>query len=58
MEGHNGSPDRLEVYEHHLSMRIDSLRAARKSFQRLYALLSTTQKQAADELVVPVLVSF
>lgn len=51
-------PDRLEAYEHHLSMRLDSLRAARESFQRLYTVLSPAQKQAADQLVVPFLVSF
>jgi len=58
MGGQSGAPGRLEAYEHHLSMRLDSLHAARESFQRLYALLSVTQKKAADELVVPVLVSF
>lgn len=57
-EGQSTVPERLEAYERHLSMRLESLRAARESFQRLYALLSATQKPAADELVVPILASF
>ncbi len=56
--GQSNATSRLESYERHLSMRLDSLHAARESFQRLYALLTPAQKQAADELVVPVLVSF
>lgn len=56
--GQFGAPDRLEAYEHHLTMRLDSMKAARESFGRLYGLLSPTQKRTADELVVPVLVSF
>ena len=56
--GQSSATSRLEAYEHHLSMRLDSLRTARESFQRLNALLSPAQKKAADEIVVPVLVSF
>lgn len=56
--GQSGAPDRLKAYESHLSMRLDSLRSARESFQRLYTLLSPAQKQQADELVVPLLISF
>lgn len=56
--GQASSPSRLEAYEHHLSMRLDSLRGARESFQRLYATLSPAQKQTADELVTPLLASF
>ena len=52
------APDRLKAYESHLSMRLDSLRLARESFQRLYPMLTPVQKQQADELVVPLLVSF
>lgn len=51
-------PNRLEAYEHHLSMRLDSLRSARESFQVLYASLSPTQKVSADELAGPLLASF
>lgn len=56
--GQSGSPSRLEAYEHHLSMRLDSLRGVRESYQRLYATLSPAQKQTADELVTPLLASF
>lgn len=56
--GQSGSPTRLEAYERHLSMRLDSLRGARGSFQRLYATLNPSQKQTADELVTPLLASF
>lgn len=56
--GQNAAPDRLKAYESHLSMRLDSLRAAREGFQRLYPLLGPAQKQNADELIVPLLVSF
>ena len=56
--GQSNSPSRLEAYERHLSMRLDSLRGARESFQRLYATLSPAQKQTADELVTPLLASF
>ena len=56
--GQSGSPSRLEAYERHLSMRLDSLRGARESYQRLYATLSPAQKQTADELVTPLLASF
>lgn len=57
-DGQSGSPIRLEAYERHLSMRLDSLRAARESFQQLYATLGPAQKQVADELVAPLLASF
>ena len=56
--GQSGVPGRLEAYERHLSMRLDSLRGARESFQRLYTVLSPAQKQNADELVAPLLASF
>jgi len=56
--GQTGAPNRLEAYEHHLSMRLDSLRGARESFQRLYVTLDPAQKQTADELVAPLLESF
>ena len=56
--GQSGVPGRLEAYERHLSMRLDSLRGARESFQRLYAVLSPAQKQNADELVAPLLATF
>ena len=51
-------PNRLEAYEHHLTMRLDSLRSARESFQALYASLDATQKVTADELAAPLLASF
>ena len=56
--GQFGSPGRLEAYERHLSMRLDSLRGARETYQQLYATLSPAQKQTADELVTPLLASF
>lgn len=56
--GQYGAPDRLEAHERHLSLRLESLRTARESFQRLYAVMNATQKQNADQLVLPVLVSF
>ena len=56
--GQSSASSRLEAYEHHLSMRVDSLHGARESFQRLYAMLSPAQQKAADELVTPLLASF
>lgn len=49
---------RLEAYEHHLSMRTDSMKAARESYQRLDPMLTAAQKQTAGELVAPLLLSF
>jgi len=54
----SSASSRLEAYEHHLSMRVDSLHGARESFQRLYAMLNPAQQKAADELVTPLLASF
>ncbi len=49
---------RLVAYEHHLSLRLDSLRVARESFQGLYGTLNDGQKRAANDLVLPFLETF
>lgn len=49
---------RLTAYESHMSMRLDAMRTTRESFGRLNAMLDDKQKQAAGEMVLPVLLTF
>lgn len=43
-------PDRLDQHEQFMSQQLDAMRAADKALKPLYAALSDTQKQAADQL--------
>ncbi|WP_375160500.1 Spy/CpxP family protein refolding chaperone [Bradyrhizobium sp. RDT46] len=53
-----GSAERLEHYERHLSERLEALKAARLAFTRLYASLNESQKQTADAILLPLIASF
>lgn len=56
--GQSDALGRLAAYEHHLSMRLDTLRSARGSLERLYGMLNDTQKRSANDLVVPFVEEF
>jgi opacity protein-like surface antigen len=43
-------PDRLDRHEQFMAVQLDALRAMNKALKPLYAALSETQKQAADQL--------
>lgn len=60
MAGHaNHTPtQRLKAYERHLAARLEAVRAARDTFERLYGTLDQSQRQTAAELVVPFVESF
>jgi hypothetical protein len=45
-------PQRIEIHEHMLAARLDSLRQIKAALQPLYAALDDTQKQAADRLLM------
>ena len=49
---------RLQQYEQHVAARLEAIKVARTSFTQLYAVLDETQKQAADELLVPFIATF
>ncbi len=54
MSRHSGStvslPDRLDQNEQLMAAQLDALRATNKAFKPLYAALSESQKQSADQL--------
>jgi ATP-dependent Clp protease ATP-binding subunit ClpA len=43
-------PDRLDQHEQFMAAQLDALRAMNKALKPLYAALSETQKQAANQL--------
>lgn len=49
------SAERLEEQERLLSARLDSIRAVKPAYAKLYAVLDDTQKKNADELMAPYL---
>jgi LTXXQ motif family protein len=57
MKEHGGSmmsadlPERLNMMEQHMTMRLDSLRAIKATLQPLYAVLSDEQKKIANEIM-------
>lgn len=45
------APERMNMMEQHMTMRLDSLRAIKAATQALYAVLSDEQKKSADEVM-------
>jgi LTXXQ motif family protein len=46
-------PDRLDAHEQFMAAQLDALRATSKALKPLYAALSDTQKQVANQLIRP-----
>jgi hypothetical protein len=51
MGGDAPLPERLTLYEQHLTARIDAVRTIKAAVEPLYAVLSADQKKVADELM-------
>jgi hypothetical protein len=60
-EMHDGSffakplPERLQIQESHLSARLEQIRNIKGALDRLYGQLDETQKNAADDIVLPMM---
>ena len=48
-------PERLAYHQTHLEARLEQVRSVRAAIEKLYAKLSEEQKQAADEVVLPIM---
>jgi len=48
-------PERLEMQEAHISSRLDQVKATRAALGKLYAALDDKQKEAADDIVQPMM---
>ena len=46
-------PDRLTLQETHMEARLEEVRSVKEAADKLYAVLSDEQKEAADEIVLP-----
>ena len=46
-------PDRLVLRETHMEARLEQIKAVREAVDKLYDVLDDTQKEAADEIVLP-----
>jgi hypothetical protein len=46
-------PERLDVQEQFISVRLDEIKQIKGSLANLYAVLSDTQKKEADDIVLP-----
>ena len=58
MDDKTAGTERIEHYEHHLSERLEAIKAARVAFNRLYGSLSESQKQTADAILLPLIATF
>ncbi|MBI5128886.1 MAG: Spy/CpxP family protein refolding chaperone [Rhodopseudomonas palustris] len=58
MDDKTTGTERIELYERHLTERLEAIKAARAALNRLYPTLTATQKQTADTILLPLIATF